>query len=164
MEVSCFAGADGRVVGQRLGSDAGFGSGSAMQAGRLRLPGQPVGLPGVPLGKRSGSWLSSAGKPQKVSLARGQRGELGDVFDGEAQAVVGGGAHGDRDRDRDVEDGDDEGEAGGFAFGLGDDREDRSGAEQVVRVAFVVGVDRDQPGLGVGRALVEGEVRGARTG
>ena len=39
---------------------------------------------------------------------------------------------------------------------------DRRGAEQVVRVAFVVGVDRDQPGLGVGGALVEGEVdRGA---
>ena len=31
--------------------------------------GQPAGLPGAPLGKRSALWLSAAGKPQKVSLA-----------------------------------------------------------------------------------------------
>ena len=41
---------------------------------------------------------------------------------------------------------------------------DRRGAEQVVGVAFVVGVDRDQAGLGVGGALIEGEVGGGALG
>ena len=39
------------------------------------------------------------------------------------------------------------------------EREDRCRAEQVVGIAFVVGVDRDQADLRVGRALVEREVR-----
>ena len=42
--------------------------------------------------------------------------------------------------------------------------EDRGGAQQVVGVAFIVGVDRDQADLGVGGALIEGEVRGAAFG
>ena len=42
----------------------------------------------------------------------------------------------------------------------------RSGAvpEQVVGVAFVVGIDGDQAGLGAGGALIEGEVGGGALG
>ena len=42
--------------------------------------------------------------------------------------------------------------------------EDRGGAEQLVRVAIVVGVDRDQAGLGVGGALIERRSRQECTG
>ena len=48
--------------------------------------------------------------------------------------------------------------------GSGSDREDRGGAEQLVGFTFVVGVDGDQAGLGVGRALVEGEFGGEALG
>ena len=73
-------------------------------------PAQPAGSPGEPLGKRWASWLSSAGKPQKVSSGAGQRGQLGDVVNGEAKPVVGGGSDRDRDLDRDIEGRHDEGE------------------------------------------------------
>ena len=59
--------------------------------------------------------------------------------------------------------GSDEGEEGGLTRG-GLEVEDRSGAEEVVGVAFVVGVDGDQAGLGIGGALIEGEVGGGALG
>ena len=75
--------------------------------------------------------------------------------------VVAAGAHRDRDLDRDVEGRDDEGEERRLAR-LRVEVIDRRGAEQVFRFAFVVGVDGDQAGLGVGRAFVERELdRGA---
>ena len=84
--------------------------------------------------------------------------QLRDAGDRHAQAVVGSGADLDRDGDRDVELGDDEGEASGLALDLDVEVVDRGGAEQVVRVAGVVGADGHRAGLRVGRALHEGEV------
>ena len=84
-------------------------------------------------------------------LGAGQRGELGDVGDREAKAVVAIGADRDRDRDRDVEDGGDELQERRLV-GLGFDVVEGGRAKQEVGVAFVVGVDGDQPDLGVGRA------------
>ena len=97
-------------------------------------------------------------KAPEGDVGFGERRFLGDAGDREAQPVVARGADRDRDRDRDVEDRHDEGEAGRF-FGTRFERVDRGRAQQVVRIAFVVGVDHgDQPDLGVRRALLQGEV------
>ena len=108
-----FAGAGGRVVGERAGPGCSPAVGLPMQLVSAR-PGQPAGLPGAPLGKRWASWLGVGGEAPEGQVGAGQRGQLGDVLDGEAQAVVGAGAHRDRDRDRDVQGRDDEGEARGL--------------------------------------------------
>ena len=135
-------------------------------AGWGRVAGGPVlfeaagRLSRLALGEAFGVVPFFGGKSPKGELGGGEGGELGDVFDGEAEAVIGGGAHGDRDGDRDVEDRDDEREAGGFAF-LGDDEKDRGRSKQLVRFTPIVGADRDQAGLRIGRAFVESEVRGA---
>ena len=83
-------------------------------AGVCRDSAQPAGLPGEPLAKRSVAWLGLAGKPQRVNLAPADRGELGDVGDREAQAIVTAGANRHRNRDRDIDDRRDEGEAQPF--------------------------------------------------
>ena len=123
-----------------------------MQLASVR-PGQPAGSPGEPLAKRSLLWIESAGKAPDLHVDRGERRQLSDVGDREAEPVVRCGAHGDRDRDRDVQGRHVELDQGGLV-GLGDEPVQRCGAEQ----ARVVG-DGDQPELRVRRALVEGEIR-----
>ena len=99
----------------------------------------------------------------EIEVGGGERRQLGDARDREAQAVVVGREDVDRDRDRDVQGGRDEGEPGSLV-GAGVDAVDRRRAQQVVGIAFVVGANDDDSGLRRGRALVEGEVDGRALG
>ncbi len=108
------AGASGRVVDQRLVGVAGAGQFGI--TGGPFLFGAASGVTEGAFGKALGAMDGIGGEAPEGHLCGGQGGELGDVFDGEAEAVVGGGADLNGNRDRDVEDGDDEGEAGGLAF------------------------------------------------
>ncbi len=103
------------------------------------------------------------GEAPEGEVRSGQRGELAYFLDREAEAVVAAGADGHRDADRDVQRRHDEGEERRL-FAVRFEVEDRRRAEQVVGFARVVGVDRDQPGLRVRRALVEGVVGGGAVG
>ncbi len=153
------ASADRRVVDQGLDRDAG--------PGRLRNA-AGIGQP------HAAGWFSRAALGETLSIVgsvrweapegqvrAGKRRRLGDLRDGEAQAVVRSGPDRDRDVDRDAQAGSDEGEQRGLAR-FGAHREDRRRAEQFARVATGVGIDGDQACLCVRRARGEGEVsRGA---
>ena len=102
---------------------------------------------------------SRPGIPREDQVGRGEGRGLGQLRDFEAQAVVATGADSDRDLDRDVQDRDDQPEQARLP-GTGAEIVDRSRAEQFFGFAFVVGPDRRQAGLRVGRALFQREVRG----
>ena len=134
--------------------------GNAVCPGQKKVsvsPGSRRGFPGEPFGKRS-SWCdSAAGKPQNVrsAAASGASWVMPETVKRRPYPSA-------------------ERTLTGIAIGMFSvgtmkakraassapavDAVDRRGAEQVVGIAFVVGADGDQPGLGVGGALVEREV------
>ena len=123
--------------------------------------GQPAGCPGCLSGSARRRGCRAGWEAPEGEVGACQWRELGDVLDREAQPVVRGGPHRDGDIDRDVEDRHDEGESARSGRRPGRGRR-AARCRAGVRIAFVVGVDRDQARLGVGRALIQGEVeRGA---
>ncbi len=112
------AGAGGRVVDEGLGEDGGAGE-HFVKAGGAFFFGAAGRVACGAFGEAFGAVAFFGGEAPEGQLGGGERGELGDVLDGEAEAIVGGGANRDWNRDRDIEDRDDEGKAGCF-FGLGD--------------------------------------------
>ena len=125
---------------------------------------QPGGDPGEPVGNLSRSWSGSAGKPQILNSARLQRDLLGDAGHVQPQAVVGGAADRDRHRDRDVDCRGDERHPRGFVDADRLHVVDGNRAEDVGRVAFVVGDDRHFADLRAGSAAVDREVGRAAFG
>ena len=89
---------------------------------------------------------------------------LGDPAHGHPQSVVGAGADRDRNVDRHVRRRRDEGETSCLEAPAGLHVVERSGPEQVVRVRFVVRVDRDDAHLRGTGALIQREVHRAADG
>ena len=127
------------IVGERVDGDAAIGR--AAEAAGVGQSGAAGGATGAAFREALGIVDVVCREAPEGQIGACQRGHLGDVGDFEAEAVVAAGSHRDRDVDRDVEGRNDEGEEGRL-FPDGQQRRRSAPSEQVVRIAFVAGVDR----------------------
>ena len=131
-----------RIVGQRVNGNRRRRRGpNATRPGNARAAGR---FPGRALGETLDIVTFQRRKSPERQLSFGQRGNLCDVRDREAESVVVGGPHCHRNRDRDVERRDDEPEHGWLGFARFKVI-DGSGAQEEVGIAFVVGTNLISP-------------------